>query len=335
MVGGVTVLVQSGATMLVNESLKYCAKAALKNASIYAASATASAAANYALDYLGVSEETKSKIRIVLDLFQVVSFFKASRLIAKAKGPGSCFVAGTQVIVGVNDDGSLATRSIEEIEEGDRVLSRDQHDAADDLDLRPVTRVFRKVSDHLRILTIEGDDGNVETIQTTDSHPFYVEGRGWVGAGDLQIGDRVQETDGSWQSLLATEREEHPGDITVYNLEVEGDHTYFVEDGFGGADAVWVHNAGEVCGISTHVSKKMMGRGWMQKDITDTVAAPFRTATVDRNGQPFKNLATGHSATAYIREDGHGVLRDDGTGEVFHVSNINDPDWQFYWSWPQ
>ncbi len=156
--------------------------------------------------------------------------------------PGACFVAGTRVATGFNPDGSLVTRSIEDVQVGDLVLSRDQHDEYDDLTPRKVTQVFKRTSDHIRMVTIEGDDGNVEVIQTTDEHPFYVRGKGWTSAASLQAGDLVQETDGSWQAVLASTREDHPDGITVYNLEVEGDHTYFVEDGFGGVDAVWVHN---------------------------------------------------------------------------------------------
>jgi hypothetical protein len=103
-------------------------------------------------------------------------------------------------------------------------------------------RVFRKTTDHIRILSIQGDDGNIETIRTTDSHPFFVQGKGWTSAGELEAGDQMQEADGTWQTLLSSIREAHPEGIVVYNLEVAGDHTYFVEDGSGTADAVWVHN---------------------------------------------------------------------------------------------
>src|SRR5690606_28830140 len=79
--------------------------------------------------------------------------------------------------------------------------------------------------------------------RTTDDHPFFVLGRGWVNAGELAIGDLVQQSDGSTASVIASQRESHPLGITVYNLEVEGAHTYFVTDGQGEVTAVWVHNA--------------------------------------------------------------------------------------------
>src|SRR5690606_4792114 len=49
-----------------------------------------------------------------------------------------CFVAGTRVIVGLNENGSYITRNIEDLQEGDLVLARDQYSESDDLDLRPV-----------------------------------------------------------------------------------------------------------------------------------------------------------------------------------------------------
>ena len=133
-------------------------------------------------------------------------------------------------------------KNIEDVRVGDLVLSKDQYDENGALVLRPVSRVFRRTSDHLRVLDIEGDSGNVETIRTTDEHPFWADGRGWTLAGDLRPGERVQESDGTWQRVLASERFERPDGVAVYNFEVEGEHTYFVDDGRGAADAVWVHN---------------------------------------------------------------------------------------------
>jgi hypothetical protein len=115
-----------------------------------------------------------------------------------------------------------------------------------------VVRLFRKTSDHLRIVRIQDADGNVETIQTTDEHPFFIagpgSGGGWVAAKDLRPGDRLNEADGSNDSrVLSSTREDRPEGVAVYNFEVEGDHTYFVEDGIGLATAIWVHNK---CGRS-------------------------------------------------------------------------------------
>jgi hypothetical protein len=66
---------------------------------------------------------------------------------------------------------------------------------------------------------------------------------GWVAAGELLIGDAVDQADGGAAVVISSIREEHSEGIAVYNFEVEGDHTYFVEDGRGKKTAIWVHNA--------------------------------------------------------------------------------------------
>jgi RHS repeat-associated protein len=168
-------------------------------------------------------------------------------MLAGFVGARACFVAGTQVIVGVNDDGTYIARNIEDLQEGDLVLARDQHDAGDDVELRPVAQLFRKTSDHVRVVTVRDSNGNEEVIRTTDEHPFWIAGRGWVTARELRAGDRVNEADDSNDAVIVSSvREAHPEGLTVYNFEVAGDHTYFVAEAFGQADvAVWVHN---VCG---------------------------------------------------------------------------------------
>ncbi len=110
----------------------------------------------------------------------------------------------------------------------------------------------------LRDVTIQNADGSVETIDTTDSHPFYVQGQGWVSADDLTAGETLSTPDGQTATVVGTTTVAEPQGVLVYNFTVADDHTYFVE-GFGSApnadgttsatgssaaplDAVWVHN---------------------------------------------------------------------------------------------
>jgi len=77
-----------------------------------------------------------------------------------------------------------------------------------------------------------------ELIKTTPEHPFAVAGKGWVPAGRLQHGDRIQSAAGR---LITVEhiqvRQERQ---MVYNLRVEGTHTFFV-----GRNKLLVHNGGD------------------------------------------------------------------------------------------
>jgi hypothetical protein len=95
----------------------------------------------------------------------------------------------------------------------------------------------------LRVLEIEDESGNVETIRTTEEHPLWAVGQGWVNAGDLVEGQQVELLDGWGGTVKATRQELHGEGVKVYNFTVEDGHTYFVEDGQGAASAVWVHNA--------------------------------------------------------------------------------------------
>jgi hypothetical protein len=66
-----------------------------------------------------------------------------------------------------------------------------------------------------------------------------VEGKGWVQAKDLKAGDRsLVAATGKTLELVEVTEDHLGGEVSVYNFEVEGDHTYFVGEG-----EVWVHNA--------------------------------------------------------------------------------------------
>jgi hypothetical protein len=153
----------------------------------------------------------------------------------------TCFTAGTQVVVGVNPDGTLVTKNIEDLRDGDMVLAKSDQDEGDSVESKRVVSAFGKTTYHLRYLMIRDADGEEHVIQTTDEHPFWVEGIGWTNAGDLQVGQTLSELDGTNDvTLVATHRDETPEGVAVFNLTVEGDHTYFVADENG--NAVWVHN---------------------------------------------------------------------------------------------
>lgn len=66
-------------------------------------------------------------------------------------------------------------------------------------------------------------------IETTPKHPFYVEGKGWTDAEDLQIGDQIRQADGRtgtvWLRWNVHKTQE------MYNLTVDTAHTFFVGEG--------------------------------------------------------------------------------------------------------
>ncbi len=150
--------------------------------------------------------------------------------------PG-CFGAGTLVATA---DGP---RPIEDIEVGDLVWAEDERTG--DVALRRVARTF--VADDKDIVEVairDGADGAVERIEATPGHPFWTL-RGWVGAGELVAGDQVLTRAQAWREVAAVRVVD--GKQTVYNFEVEDDHTYFV-----GTGEYLVHNTppcGRVSGV--------------------------------------------------------------------------------------
>lgn len=84
-------------------------------------------------------------------------------------------------------------------------------------------------------LRVEGASGAGATLEPTAAHPLFSIDRGaWVPAGELRAGERLRTRDGD---VLVASIEQVRGVHTVFNLEVETEHGYFVSDA-----AVWSHN---------------------------------------------------------------------------------------------
>ncbi len=143
-----------------------------------------------------------------------------------------CFVAGTPVHT------KEGLKSIEDIQIGDLVASK--NDETGEIDFKPVTELFVNKDKQVLNITFVDNNQQQELIGTTEEHPFWVEGKGWTEAGDLNIGDKVTSLDGGVLSVQAMASDAQLQ--TTYNFEVEEFHTYFV-----GKRALWVHNScGEV-----------------------------------------------------------------------------------------
>ncbi|PWK89119.1 intein [Lentzea atacamensis] len=83
-------------------------------------------------------------------------------------------------------------------------------------------------------------------MTATGGHPFWVSDKAaWVEAKDLVPGDDIRTAEDRSSKVTATARRtEH---LTVYNLTVDGLHTYYVQ---AGDASVLVHN----CGLSNNAS---------------------------------------------------------------------------------
>ena len=139
-----------------------------------------------------------------------------------------CFAGDTLVST---EEGN---RRIDEIEPGDKVLSYNTETGENEL--QEVKNVSVSKTDILvHIITDDGRD-----IETTMFHPFYVkneDGTGeWKAASNLKAGDELLSEDGKKVKVSEVKVEKLAEEITVYNLELDEVHTYYVAGG------VLVHN---------------------------------------------------------------------------------------------
>ena len=114
--------------------------------------------------------------------------------------------------------------------------------------LKKVNKIFVRETDSIIRLSING-----EKIETTEEHPFYVEGRGWTEASSLKEGDEVRTADGSVAAVEATESIKLSEPVKVYNFEVEDFHTYYVSE-----QKVLVHNT---CAMTAKNSTSIASAG--------------------------------------------------------------------------
>lgn len=150
--------------------------------------------------------------------------------------PSACFAAGTLVAT------PTGLRPIESIDVGDDVIGVDMIGVDVPGGVRPLQRrvLATKVTRdrELVALSLLRGDGPPDVLLVTREHPFYEMSRsggpGWSAAGALTEGSVVATGSGpaTVTSTAATARRED-----VYNLEVEGVHTYLV-----GSYGAVVHN---------------------------------------------------------------------------------------------
>ncbi len=137
-----------------------------------------------------------------------------------------CFTGDTLICVEAN-----AASPIDNIQVGDWVQSCSITPGQEvpSCERRQVTKVFESTAHHLMSLSFQG-----QTIRTTDEHPFYVlEVKDWVPARDLAKGNHLKTISGD--SVEIDQVRSVQGPFPVYNLEVEGTHTYY-------ACGILVHN---------------------------------------------------------------------------------------------
>ncbi|MFF7297461.1 polymorphic toxin-type HINT domain-containing protein [Streptomyces sp. NPDC008265] len=169
---------------------------------------------------------------------------KKANAAAATKPCKNSFVAGTRVLLA---DGT--TRPIEDLADGDQVLATDPETG--ETASRPVTATIYTEDDKTYVdLGIQTPDG-VDTITTTDHHPFWSETEHvWKDAEDLKAGESLR-TDQGTPAVIAAVRVFEAFDET-YNFTVGDLHTYYV---LAGETPVLVHNSSGCIPMSSAIGQ--------------------------------------------------------------------------------
>ena len=135
---------------------------------------------------------------------------------------GGCFLKGTNVIT---KDGY---KNIDEVRIGDIVLSYNEVTGKNEYNKVLNTYIHEDLEDELYTLVM-----NNKELKVTGSHRFYIDNN-WVEASNLKLGDKVMYSDGTYHEITKIDHETQNN--TVYNIEVENNHNYYVGEG------ILVHN---------------------------------------------------------------------------------------------
>lgn len=131
-------------------------------------------------------------------------------------------------------DGSY--KPIGEVRHGDLVMAGDPVSGA--VRAQPVTSTYQHDTERLVDITLAGGG----QLTTTAGHKFFVAGRDWVLASDLVAGDRLRGPDGSLRAVVALKDRDGIAPQRVYDLTVDGLHTFFVRAAGEQPQDVLVHN---------------------------------------------------------------------------------------------
>ncbi|MET7352318.1 polymorphic toxin-type HINT domain-containing protein [Streptomyces avermitilis] len=160
------------------------------------------------------------------------------------------FPGETQVLMG---DGSH--KAIRDIRLGDLVRATETGRPS----VRRVTDTLRH--DTRRLVDITVADGR---LSSTPGHRFFVEGRGWTLVSALHIGDSLRTPDGTFRTVTAVKDRAGLAPQDVFDLTVDGIHTFYVSTEGAHPQSVLVHNCEDIVAdediegahtISEHVNK--------------------------------------------------------------------------------
>ncbi|MDO5083338.1 MAG: polymorphic toxin-type HINT domain-containing protein [Arachnia propionica] len=224
-----------------------------------------------------------------------------------------CFTPDTHVLMA---DGS--TKPITEVQVGDRVVS---HDPISGNNVEGTVEQLHVHEDvpTLKLTTTAGE------ITTTATHPFYVEDKGWLPAGELREGDHLRPADGSTSTVEVLTLQATGHTQTVHNLTITGWKNYHVltKDNVESIP-VLVHNDGpcdDPVKAVQEAARDAAARG--RQDLLGTLTPAQQRAVTEKPGlsTPFTGHAV-HNQTKVALADKYGE-------GVFEYNPSHGPDFTY------
>ncbi len=189
-----------------------------------------------------------------------------------------------------------------------------------DIILKRVTNTFQRRVESLIDLTVNDEEGREFVISGTAEHPFFVPAENdYIPMGRLESGVVLRTAEGKLARVKKT-KVRH-GEFTVYNLEVEGPHNFFVSSVDGGPN-ILTHNACPPLSEAKQLMKMWDKRSF--RTLSDSIryhagkhgggSDPWkymrRAASFNKKGATRKPLGDG--ATRWTRKNGEFLIEKNG-----------------------
>jgi hypothetical protein len=195
-------------------------------------------------------------------------------------------------------DGS--TKPIAEVEIGDKVKATNPT-TGETIDREVIDTIVHTDEGDMTKLTVTADDGTTGTVDATSWHPVWVDTEGrFVDIGELEPGQSLVSADGSTPTVTGVDRYTHFE--PVYDLTVEGVHTYYVVISGSNllvhnCDSPWMDSTGLGHVRNGHVrggkyndpTKSTFKKGSTGEDFTDEEFFDMVDAAADVEGRKQDN----------------------------------------------
>ncbi|MEV6669775.1 polymorphic toxin-type HINT domain-containing protein [Streptomyces sp. NPDC051162] len=163
---------------------------------------------------------------------------------------------------------------------GDQVLATDPESGR--LRAEAVSDTFQHDTEHLVDISVTGG-----LLTSTTGHRFFVVDHGWTTVSDLRAGDRLRAPDGTVQTVTALRDRVGLAPRKVFDLTVDGLHTFYVHPQGEQSPGVLVHNCTNIIG-----DEGIQGAHTLGEHVRPSDAAMYDKAQIDGIAGKWTDQAT-------------------------------------------